>query len=136
MEAFDRATGGPGDGWQRHARILDLGSGTGLVGERLAARGYTNVVGLDASSDMTAVAEAKRCYAELVLGDASDMRATAGFEDCSFDGLVSVGTFTPHHCGAKALAEAVRVVRSESGGRYCRYMRSTERRRATRRGAR
>ena len=36
----------------RHARILDAGAGTGLVGERLAASGYRNLYAMDLSLGM------------------------------------------------------------------------------------
>ena len=33
-------------------RVLDLGCGTGLVGQQLANRGFKNIVGVDISSAM------------------------------------------------------------------------------------
>ncbi len=34
------------------ARVLDAGAGTGLAGELLAGRGYTNLVAMDLSESM------------------------------------------------------------------------------------
>ena len=47
------------------SRILDMGSGTGLVGQHLKSFGYTKILGLDASSEMNTKAEEKRAYEEL-----------------------------------------------------------------------
>jgi predicted TPR repeat methyltransferase len=41
---------------------LDLGCGTGLVGEYLAKIGYTNIDGVDASEGMIRLANAKNVY--------------------------------------------------------------------------
>lgn len=59
-----------------------MGAGTGLVGERLGRAGYSNIFGLDCSSEMMAVAAEKKCYAALVEGDANRMP----FPDDRFDG--------------------------------------------------
>ncbi len=40
----------------KSARILDVGSGTGLAGENLAELGYTNIDALDYSADMLGIA--------------------------------------------------------------------------------
>ena len=47
-------------------RILDLGCGTGLVGEELEARGFGNIVGLDISPAMIDQADAKAVYGRFV----------------------------------------------------------------------
>ena len=51
----------------KDAPIIDLGCGTGLVGECLSKEGYTNVVGIDASPEMLKEAEG-RGYKELKQG--------------------------------------------------------------------
>lgn len=50
-------------------RLLDLGCGTGLVGEVLAETA-AHVSGVDLSEDMLAIADAKGIYDELYVGDA------------------------------------------------------------------
>lgn len=43
-------------------RILDLGCGTGLVGEQLYNMGYKNIDGIDFSDELLKVAESKKVY--------------------------------------------------------------------------
>lgn len=47
------------------AEILDMGCGTGLVGDYLAESGYKNIVGVDASKGMLDKAQEKGSYKEL-----------------------------------------------------------------------
>ncbi|KAJ7323085.1 ubiE/COQ5 methyltransferase [Desmophyllum pertusum] len=47
-------------------KLLDIGAGTGLVGQKLAARGFTNLEAIDLSPKMLAVAEKKNLYQKLV----------------------------------------------------------------------
>jgi len=98
---------------QPESRVLDLGAGTGLVGEFLAKEGFTNIAALDLSDDMLAVAKKKECYNEFLMMDAEAL----DIDDDSYDVGVSVGTFTPNHVGLKAMNEFVRVVRP--GGIIC-----------------
>jgi predicted TPR repeat methyltransferase len=46
-------------------QILDMGCGTGLVGQYLKERGFLHVVGVDASSGMLEKAKEKESYEEL-----------------------------------------------------------------------
>lgn len=80
--------------------VLDIGAGTGLVAERLAARGIGPVDGVDISPEMLARAREKGCYRALHEGD-----ATAGLKlaPASYAGLVSAGTFTLGHLGPEVL---------------------------------
>lgn len=80
--------------------VLDLGAGTGLVGERLTARGIGPVDALDISAEMLSVAGAKGIYRRLIEGD-----VTAGLDlpDGGYAGVVSAGTFTLGHLGPEVL---------------------------------
>lgn len=68
-------------------RVLDAGCGTGLAGRILAARGYTNLEGLDLSAGMLQEAAKKGCYTAL-------HRETLGqplsFPTAAFDAVLSV----------------------------------------------
>lgn len=92
----------------KDARILDAGSGTGLVGEALAARGYRNLVAADLSQAMLDVAREKGIYREF---RKADLTQPLSFPDRSFDGLVSIGTSA--WMTGEAYAEFARVVRPE-----------------------
>ncbi|KAJ7323073.1 ubiE/COQ5 methyltransferase [Desmophyllum pertusum] len=43
-------------------KLLDIGAGTGLVGQKLAARGFTNLEAIDLSPKMLAIDEKKNLY--------------------------------------------------------------------------
>ena len=94
----------------KDARILDAGAGTGLSGAALKEAGFDNLVGLDFSAGMLAIAEKKGVYRETIVADLS--RRTA-LDDDSFDAVVTVGTTS--QMPAESLLEFVRVVRP--GGR-------------------
>ena len=92
----------------RDARILDAGSGTGLVSEALAAHGYTDFAAADLSTGMLDQARRKQVYRSLhqvVLGDALD------FADDSVDAVISVGVLTQGHAPPSSLDELIRITR-------------------------
>jgi ubiquinone/menaquinone biosynthesis C-methylase UbiE len=88
--------------------VLDVGAGTGLVGERLARHGIGPLDGVDISPEMLAQAAGKRLYSRLFEGD---ILSRIDAPDASYEGVVSSGTFTLGHVGPGALAELVRVGR-------------------------
>lgn len=93
----------------KHARILDAGAGTGLVGEALAMLGYHDLVAMDLSPGMLREARQKGVYQELhqmVMGEPLD------FPSSCFDAVVSVGVLTLGHAPAGSLDELVRVTRA------------------------
>lgn len=92
----------------RGGPVLDVGAGTGLVGERLAARGIGPVDALDISPEMLARAEVKGVYRALHVGDVT---AGCGLPDGTYAGIVSAGTFTLGHLGPGALPELLRLAR-------------------------
>lgn len=91
-------------------RVLDVGTGPGLVAGALAARG-AQAVGVDFSEAMIEVARARNPELELHVAAAE----AVPFEDGGFDAVV--GNFVLHHSGAPdaLLREARRVLRD--GGR-------------------
>ena len=97
----------------RQTPLIDLGCGTGLAGEALAALGYSHIDGVDFSTEMLAVAQARGCYQRLAL---ADLNAGANIPEGSYAAAVSVGVFGQHVLPA-ALGEAIRIV--EPGGIFC-----------------
>ena len=87
--------------------IVDFGCGTGLVGEELAKRGYTTIDGLDISTKMLEVAQAKAVYRQLRAGD---LTARTSVDDGEYDAAICVGSFAPGHLGPSSLAEIARSV--------------------------
>lgn len=88
--------------------VLDVGAGTGLVGQALARLGVGPVEGMDISPGMLAEAAKKGVYARLFEGD---VMARLPVADDAFASAVSAGTFTNGHVGPEGLAEVIRVVR-------------------------
>ena len=88
-------------------RVLDVATGTGLVAERLLARGFT-VTGLDQSAEMLARAhERLDGRAELVEASAESLP----FPDATFDHLTFTYLLRYVDDPAATLAELARVVR-------------------------
>ena len=85
---------------------LDIGAGTGLLGDHLARLGIGPVDGVDLSPEMLAVAGAKGVYARLFAGD---MTVGLDLPGGAYSGIVSSGTFTIGHLGPAVLAEVVRL---------------------------
>lgn len=99
-EAFARA--GP------EAPVLDVGAGTGLVGDALARLGVGPVDGTDISPGMLEEAVKKGIYGRLFAGD---LLARLPVEDDAYGSAVSAGTFTNGHVGPGGIDEVIRVVR-------------------------
>jgi SAM-dependent methyltransferase len=98
-------------GARRGIRLLDLATGTGAVA-RTAARTGASVVGVDLSPGMLAVARELAPEIEFRLADAHALP----FEACEFDAVACGLSVTHFGEPAKALGEALRVLRE--GGRF------------------
>lgn len=92
----------------KEAAILDVGCGTGLTCRLLAERGYQRLDGIDLSAEMLAVARERGIYRNLVQGD---LNQPLLLDTASYDGVISSGTFTHGHVGAKPLDELFRVLK-------------------------
>ncbi len=79
----------------RDVSILDLGCGTGLVGQALAAAGYGRIDGADISPGMLAEARAKQAYGRLI---EADLTRPLGL-DSAYDAAIAVGCFGGGHVG-------------------------------------
>ena len=89
-------------------RILDVGCGTGKVGQILREHGYCSLEGLDISSGMLAEAGKKNCYAVL---HQQDLGEVLNFDGGTFDAVVSVGVFVRSHAPSSAFDELIRITR-------------------------
>ncbi len=90
------------------ARILDAGTGTGLVGELLTRRSYNNLTAMDLSSGMLEEARKKNAYREfhqMVMGE------PLNFATDSFGAVISVGVLTVGHAPASSLDELIRITK-------------------------
>jgi len=94
-------------------KILDVGTGTGLVGKELSGYGYSQIDGIDYSADMLKVARKTGCYQMLF---EADLNQKLDLDDNLYDGLICIGTFTHGHVGANCLDELFRVLKP--GGKF------------------
>lgn len=85
----------------KEASILDVGAGTGMVGEALAELGYSKITAIDLSSEMLELARKKGVYQDLYQGAIE--APIAGCAANSFDGIIAVGVFTFGHASPEGL---------------------------------
>ena len=94
-------------------KIVDVGCGTGLVGQELEKSGFINFDGIDISQEMIDIAYS-RGYKSLFLGNLNE---SLPFKSKSYDAALCVGVFTHGHVSSDRLSELVRIVKS--GGIIC-----------------
>lgn len=88
--------------------ILDIGAGTGLVAEELAAGGIdgSQIDAIDISAEMLEVARQKGLYRQRLVADLTE---PLSITDASYSGMISAGTFTHGHVGPGCLPELLRI---------------------------
>ena len=95
----------------RHATLMDLGCGTGLLGAAMQALDYTHIDGSDFSAEMLAAAARRNCYKKLSI---CDLNQTIDIPSHTYAGVLSTGVFG-QHVGPAILDEAVRIVEPSGG---------------------
>lgn len=93
--------------------VLDVGAGTGLVGELVRRGGVARVVGVDSLPAARAASMRDRpgVYADYVVGDFLLGDAlSAALRPYTFGGLVSAGAFGGTHATPKALENALAIL--------------------------
>ncbi|MCB2114890.1 MAG: class I SAM-dependent methyltransferase [Rhodobacteraceae bacterium] len=86
--------------------VLDVGAGTGLVGEALTRHGIGPVDGIDISAAMLGQAAGKRIYRNTIR---ADLTGALPLDNSLYSGVISAGTFTHGHVGPEAFGELLRV---------------------------
>ena len=92
----------------KKARILDAGTGTGLVGELLAKQGYNDLIAMDLSSGMLEEARKNNAYREfhqMVMGE------PLAYTTYYFDAVISIGVLTVGHAPASSFEELIRITK-------------------------
>lgn len=87
--------------------VLDIGCGTGLLGDELARHCFDVFDGIDLSPEMLAVARQRGVYRALI---EADLLGTLPIDDGVYGGAVCAGMFTSGHVGAACLDELIRVM--------------------------
>ena len=95
------------------AKIIDVGCGTGLVGEKLKAKDFSYFDGIDISKDMLSIAKS-RGYRNLFLGSLNKQLPV--FDD-AYDAAMCIGVFTHGHVSSDGFNELCRIVKP--GGYVC-----------------
>ena len=88
--------------------ILDVGAGTGLIGEYLYKIGNKKIIGIDISSEMLEQAKLKGCYSSLIV---ADITKKIPLKNNSIGAVVSAGTFTHGHVGPDVFDELLRIIK-------------------------
>ena len=88
--------------------ILDVGAGTGLIGECLNVNSR-ELDAIDISPEMLNIARLKNCYSKIIEADLTERLM---INDNHYGAIVSAGTFTHGHVGPDVLDELLRVTRS------------------------
>ena len=93
---------------QPHAKVIDVGCGTGLAAAELVARGFSQIDGFDLSEGMLAEAEKRGVYGDLrtgVLGEHLD------YPTASYDAAIATGVFSAGHSPPSGWDEVARIVK-------------------------
>jgi predicted TPR repeat methyltransferase len=90
--------------------VVDLGCGTGAVGQRLAQLGVTTIDGIDLSPAMLTVAVRTGAYRNLTVGDLNDLPEHV---NATYAASVSAGTFTTGHVGPGAVTSVMELLQPE-----------------------
>ena len=91
-------------------KIIDVGAGTGLVGEELHKLGYSDLHALDISQEMLNEAKKKNVYNKLICASLSD-QGIPDVETGEFDALICCGTLLMAHVRPSAFVEMIRMVK-------------------------
>lgn len=112
VEGFDRAVdstevfANP----QKDIKILDVGAGTGAVGEMLKARGFTNVDALDISQEMLNLAAKRGLYKNFICAPLTDTRMEM-IDTAEYDVVLCAGVIVYGQVKPGAIEECARFVK-------------------------
>ena len=112
VEAFDRAMERKDvyPNPRKDMKILDVGAGTGGIGEMLKARGYNNVYALDISQEMLNLAASKNVYKKLICAPLTDTYMN-DLETAEYDVVLCAGTIVYGQVKPGAIEQCARFVK-------------------------
>ncbi|NER82678.1 MAG: methyltransferase domain-containing protein [Leptolyngbya sp. SIO1D8] len=91
--------------------ILDVGCGTGLLGQELNSYGFHDLNGIDISSKSLRIAETLGIYKSL---EYAELGKTLKFPNNAFDALLSTGVFARNQVPLNAFDELIRILKPGS----------------------
>ncbi|KAK3088380.1 hypothetical protein FSP39_018440 [Pinctada imbricata] len=100
---------------RQNIRIMDIGAGTGLVGEELLKLGFQNTDALEPSDGMLEKAKDKGVYKNYICDAITE--EPLNFPDDTYDVITVVGSHGPNHIKCEAINEMIRLVKP--GGYVC-----------------
>lgn len=95
------------------ARILDVGAGTGIIGEMLQSMGYNNLDALDGCQELLDKAKEKNCYRNLFCSFVTPDQELP-VEKSAYDVVVMPGVVYPAHILPTAFGQVIKVVKKGS----------------------
>jgi predicted TPR repeat methyltransferase len=105
-------------GYGKDATILDLGCGTGAVGEELFKHGYRAIDGVDYASELLEIAKTKSVYRRLSQGAmGSEGCKDLGITPNQYDAAICIGVFSIGHVKGKGFDDLIHVLKP--GGMAC-----------------
>jgi len=96
-------------GDDRDIRILDCGSGTGIMAEKLQKEGFTNIDALDPSQGMLDMAAKKNIYTNFYCDFLGTNRLP--IQNDTYDACVLVGCLIPGHVKPDCFEELIRITK-------------------------
>ena len=96
-------------GSDKTIRIIDLGAGTGNVAIELKKHGFTNIDGLDLSSEMLKKAKEKDAYRNYICEAITEKRLD--IPTGAYDVVLSAGAVTSGYIKASAFDEILRLAK-------------------------
>lgn len=95
---------------RRDVTILDVGSGTGIIGQRLHDEGFRTIDALDPSQEMLRASEGRKVYRNFICSFFTEDPIDA-IDNDSYDLLLMCGVCCPGAVPVEAFKEAVRIVK-------------------------
>lgn len=102
--------------FEKDSKILDIGAGTGIIGEILQHNGYENIDALDSNEEMLTILKQKNCYKNVIKSIVTP-ETKLPINDRQYDIIIMAGVFCPGHIDYRSLAQIIRI--TKSGGFIC-----------------
>ncbi|XP_072024759.1 methyltransferase-like protein 27 [Amphiura filiformis] len=93
----------------KDAEIMDMACGTGLVAQELRQQGFTNIDGVDISTESLKISKETGIYRRLICDCIGTNKLD--INDDTYDGLVLCGALAQGHLNQECFPELIRIVK-------------------------